>query len=85
MRITFNGFTNGEIHSDNSITKQWMFVSRPCVSCDLEVFRVVFEPNLSLFFTLKKDFLVDGNTSRLKSGAFSKITGRIPALRIAYG
>ena len=86
MRITFNDFTNGEIPSDNSTAKQWMFVSRPCISCDFDVFRAVFESNLglSLFFTVKKDTSVDGNTFRLKSGAFSQVTGRIPALRIAY-
>ena len=71
MKITFNGFTNDEIHFDNSTAKQWMFVSRPCISCDLEIFRVVFGSNLSLFSALKKDLLLDGKTFRLKSEAFS--------------
>ena len=35
MRITFNGFTNDEIHCDNSTAKQWMFVSRPSIRCNL--------------------------------------------------
>ena len=35
------------------------------------IFLVVFGSNLSLFFTWKKQTLVDGNIFRLKSGAFS--------------
>ena len=49
------------------LNKQWMFVSWPCISCDLEVFRIVFGSNLSLFFALKKGLLVDGKTFHLKS------------------
>ena len=36
-RITFNGFVNNGIHPDNSTAKHWMFVSRPGISCDLDV------------------------------------------------
>ena len=42
MRITLNGFTSNKIYPDNSTAKQWMFVSRLCISYDLEVFRAVF-------------------------------------------
>ena len=35
-------------------------------------------------FAWKKDFLLDGQSFRLKIGAFSKITGRKPALRTAH-
>ena len=49
VRITFEGFTNQEIHSDNSAAKQWKFVSRPSISCNLELLHVVFGSTLSHF------------------------------------
>ena len=56
----------------------------PVLVAILTYFVLFLDETYHFFFTLKKDILVDGNTFRLKSGAFSLVTGRIPALRIAY-
>ena len=57
-----------------------MFVSRSCISCDLKVFRVVYQSNLSPILLWRKIFLLDVQAFCLKIGTFSKVTGLIPAL-----
>ena len=56
MRITFNGFTNNGIHPDNSTVKQYMFASRPYISCDLDVFRVFLYETYNLFHFEERHF-----------------------------
>ena len=65
VRMAFNGFTNDEIYPVNSTAKQCMLVSRPCITCDREIFRVVFGSNVPLFFALKKDFSPDDRAKSL--------------------
>ena len=44
-----------------------------------------FSIKLLSSFALKKDFLLDDQTFRLKTGIFPKVIGRISALRTAHG